>query len=110
MAKLKDFVFEPSAQSALFAMLSPKQRVETANVFRHIKKASQIELAYILMDYIEDGVIPEFQPEDLILSTAFVILTEYEQEEKSAWAITPRSSRSKGPRLIGDIFREIFNK
>lgn len=110
MAKPNNFVFEPSAQSALFAMLSPKQRVETANVFRHLKKASQIELAYILMDYIEDGVIPEFQQEDLILSTAFVILTEFEQREKSSWAITPRPSRPKSPRPIGDIFKEIFNR
>lgn len=89
---MRNTVFPPSAQSELFAMLTPKQRIETSNVFRHLKKASQIELSFALMDFIEDAVIPEFVSEDLILATAFVILTEYElpDSSKSPWAITPK--------------------
>ena len=111
----KDFEFPQSAQSDLFAMLTPKQRVETANVFRHIKKASQVELSYALMDYIEDAVIPHFDPEDLILATAFVTLTHYNMPEKAPWSITPGQNHKvkqlpapRQPRRLGDIISDIF--
>lgn len=122
----KNFEFPQSAQSDLFAKLTPKQRVETANVFRHIKKASQVELSYALMDYIEDAVIPDFEPEELILAAAFVTLTHYNMPEKAPWSITPYQAeglklRVEGtpstltphpstyrPRRLGDIISDIF--
>lgn len=122
----KNFEFPQSAQSDLFAMLTPKQRVETANVFRHIKKASQVELSYALMDFIEDAVIPDFAPEDLILATAFVTLTHYNMPEKAPWSITPYQVEgsklsvegtpstftphpsTNRPRRLGNIINDIF--
>ena len=108
---MRDSKFPPSAQSDLFAMLTPEQRIETANVFRHLKKASQTELSYILMQYIEDAVIPEFQSEDLMLSAAFVFLTGYEMPDKAPWRIMPRQNekpKTKQPRRLGDIISDIF--
>lgn len=111
---MEDLKFPPSVQSELFAMLTPKQRIETANVFRHIKKASQVELSFALMDFIEDAVIPDFDPEDLILATAFVTLTNYNMPEKAPWAITPGQNADpddrplRKPRRIGDIIGDMF--
>lgn len=112
---MKNFEFPESVQSNLYAMLTEKQRVETSNVFRHLKKPSQVELSFILMDYIEDAVIPEFQPEDLILSAAFVTLTSYGMPDRAPWAITPGQNHaikqlpaSKQPRRLGEILADVF--
>lgn len=111
----KDFVFPHSVQVELFDMLTDKQKIETANVFRHLKKASQVELCFALMDYIEDAVIPDFTDEDLILATGFVSLTGYQMPEKAPWAILPGQNKTikelpapKQPRRLGDILGEMF--
>lgn len=85
--KKKDLNHSP--QRELWRKLTVKQKAETAAVLRHLKKLSQIELCYVLLDYIEDGVIPEFAEEDFMLSAAFVFLTGFELEQKHTWQIQP---------------------
>ena len=90
------FTFPQSPQSDLWALLTPEQRIETAKVFRHLKCATQIQLCYILKDYIEDAVIPEFQEDELLMSAAFVILTGYEMNTKPTWCIQPLCKPADG--------------
>ena len=85
----KNFVFPVSPQSDLWAKLTAKQQAEVAAVFRHMKKAAQIQLCYILMEYIDDAVVPEFQDDELLLSAAFVYLTSYKMPDKAPWRILP---------------------
>ena len=78
--KTKDL--NPSPQRELWRKL-------TAAVLRHLKKRSQIELCYVLLDYIEDGIVPEFDEDEFMLSAAFVFLTGFELEQKLTWQIQP---------------------
>lgn len=112
---MTEFKFPPSVQSDLFAKLTPRQQIETANVFRHIKKGSQVQLAYVLLDYIEDAVIPDFQDDEMVLAASFVSLTCHGMEEKAPWAIRPfqndkdaQKHENHQPRKIGDIIKEFF--
>ena len=91
--KKERFSFPSSVQGDLFKMLTPKQRIETANVLRHLKNCSQIELCFILMDYIEQGEVPSFEPDQFILALAFTALTFHNVENKAPWAIKPCSDR-----------------
>lgn len=84
---MQDFRFAPSAQSNLFAMLTTEQQRNVADVFRHLKKGSQVALSYLLMDYIRIGLIPSFSDEDYFLETAFAVLTEYDMKTKSSSSI-----------------------
>jgi len=92
----KTFVFPASPQSELWAKLTAKQQAEVAAVFRHMKKGAQIQLCYILDEYITDAVIPEFQEDELLLSAAFVFLTGYEMPEKAPWRIVPFQGEGLG--------------
>lgn len=85
--KTKDL--NPSPQRELWRKLTAMQKAETAAVLRHLKKRSQIELCYVLLDYIEDGIVPEFDEDEFMLSAAFVFLTGFELEQKLTWQIQP---------------------
>lgn len=85
--KTKDL--NPSPQRELWRKLTAKKKTETAAVLRHLKKRSQIELCYVLLDYIEDGIVPEFDEDEFMLSAAFVFLTGFELEQKLTWQIQP---------------------
>lgn len=85
--KTKDL--NPSPQRELWRKLTAKQKTETAAVLRHLKILSQIELCYALLDYIEDGIVPEFDEDEFMLSAAFVFLTGFELEQKLTWQIQP---------------------
>lgn len=85
----KSFVFPASPQTDLWAKLTAKQQAEVAAVFRHLKKAAQVQLCYILMEYIDDAVVPEFLEDELLLSAAFVYLTGYKMPDKAPWRIKP---------------------
>lgn len=122
----KNLVFPVSPQSDLWTKLTAKQQAEVAAVFRHMKKAAQIQLCYILMEYIDDAVVPEFQDDELLLSAAFVYLTSYKMPDKAPWRILPgqgvgckeegvRKSQSLNsklstlnPRKLKDIINDIF--
>lgn len=113
----KNFVFPVSPQSDLWTKLTAKQQAEVAAVFRHMKKAAQIQLCYILMEYIEDAVVPEFQEDELLLSAAFVYLTGYKMPDKAPWRILPGSANDNycpnsvaGHRVmkLKDIISDIF--
>lgn len=114
---MKKFSFPVSPQSDLWAKLTAKQQAEVAAVFRHMKKAAQIQLCYILMEYIDDAVVPEFQDDELLLSAAFVYLTSYKMPDKAPWRILPGTANDKfipnsvaGHRVkkLKDIINDIF--
>lgn len=92
---MKNFSFPASPQSDLWAKLTAKQQAEVAAVFRHMKKAAQIQLCYILMEYIDSAVVPEFQEDELLLSAAFVYLTGYNMPDKAPWRIFPSFNSNK---------------
>ena len=78
---------QPSPQSRLWTMLTARQQAEVAAVFRHLKMAAQIQLCYVLMDYIEYGSVPVFSEDEVLPATAFTFLTSYGMDEKAPWRI-----------------------
>ena len=85
--KTKDL--NPSPQRELWEKLTARQKSEAAAVLRHLKKRSQIELCFALLDYIDDGVIPEYNEDDFMLSASFVFLTGFAMEQRTSWQINP---------------------
>jgi len=59
----KETVFDPdyrNVQAELWTRLSEDQQKVVASVFCHLKNHAQIEIAEALIDYIEAGVMTEF--------------------------------------------------
>lgn len=95
-----------SAQGQLWAVTTIKQQTEIAAMFRHLKRDSQTQLAYILLDYIEDGVVPEFTEDEMLLSAAFVFLTGYGLDSNAKWHIRPKSHQQEDPAPHKPTLRE----
>lgn len=81
--------YPASPQTDLWSRLTTRQQAETAALFRHMKKASQVEMCDILCDYIDHAFVPVFPEEELLLAVCFTFLTGHGMEEKAPWRIQP---------------------
>lgn len=60
----KSTVYDPeyrNVQSELWSLLSEEQRTTVGGVFKHLKNHSQIEISEALIDYLEEGILPDIR-------------------------------------------------
>lgn len=98
-----------SAQAELWTKTTRRQQAVIAAVFKHLKTGSQIILAYSLLDYIEDGRLPKFEEDELLLATAFVYLTGYGQDVSHKWQIQPKKPTENLRQQLYDLFPSFKN-
>ena len=66
-----------SVQRELWQMLNREQQAMVANHFRHLKNHAQVAIAEALIDYIEEGILPDFSEAEFLYAATFVKLTGY---------------------------------
>ena len=66
-----------SVQRELWRMLNREQQAMVANHFRHLKNHAQVAIAEALIDYIEEGILPDFSESEFLYAATFVKLTGY---------------------------------
>lgn len=93
-----------SAQAELWTKTTRRQQAEIAAMLKHLKPDSQTKLAYSLLDYIDEGMLPRFEEEELLLATAFVHLTGYQQGESHDWQVQPQNNKAELRQQIYDLF------
>lgn len=72
--------YEPdyqSVQQVLWKLLTPEQQIAVADCFRHLKNHAQKAISEALIDYIKEGILPMFTPDEFIYASIFVKLTGY---------------------------------
>ena len=58
-------------------MLNREQQAIVANHFSHLKNHAQVAIAEALIDYIEEGILPDFSEAEFLYAATFVKLTGY---------------------------------
>ena len=66
-----------SVQRELWRMLNREQQAMVANHFSHLKNHAQVAIAEALIDYIEEGILPDFSESEFLYAATFVKLTGY---------------------------------
>ena len=66
-----------SVQQELWQLLNREQQAMVANHFRHLKNHAQVAIAEALIDYIEEGILPDFSEAQFLYAATFVKLTGY---------------------------------
>ena len=66
-----------SVQRELWRMLNREQQAIVANHFSHLKNHAQVAIAEALIDYIEEGILPDFSESEFLYAATFVKLTGY---------------------------------
>ena len=66
-----------SVQRELWRMLNREQQAMVANHFSHLKNHAQVAIAEALIDYIEEGILPDFSEAEFLYAATFVKLTGY---------------------------------
>ena len=66
-----------SVQRELWRMLNREQQAMVASHFRHLKNHAQVAIAEALIDYIEEGILPDFSESEFLYAATFVKLTGY---------------------------------
>ena len=66
-----------SVQQELWQMLNREQQAMVANHFSHLKNHAQVAIAEALIDYIEEGILPDFSEAEFLYAATFVKLTGY---------------------------------
>ena len=66
-----------SVQRELWQMLNREQQAMVANHFSHLKNHAQVAIAEALIDYIEEGILPDFSEAEFLYAATFVKLTGY---------------------------------
>ena len=66
-----------SVQRELWQMLNREQQAMVASHFRHLKNHAQVAIAEALIDYIEEGILPDFSEAEFLYAATFVKLTGY---------------------------------
>ena len=66
-----------SVQRELWRMLNREQQAMVANHFSHLKNHAQVAIAEALIDYIEEGILPDFSEAQFLYAAPFVKLTGY---------------------------------
>ena len=66
-----------SVQRELWRMLNREQQAIVASHFRHLKNHAQVAIAEALIDYIEEGILPDFSEAEFLYAATFVKLTGY---------------------------------
>ena len=79
-------------QMELWLHLCPFQQRMVATMLRHLKKESQKELCFALIEFIEAGEIPQFSEKDTMLKGAFIFLTGTGMASLPLWAIKTKSN------------------
>lgn len=88
--KKDNFVYPRSVQSDLFGYLKPAQQEFVRPLLRALKKPAQVELCYMLLDYMETGEV--VMGNDIVVGGAFVYITRFGMGE-AAKASEPRVVR-----------------
>lgn len=79
-------------QTELWRQLCPFQQSMVANMLRHLKTESQKKLCFALIEYINEGEIPQFSEKDTMLKGAFIFLTGRGMATLPLWAIRTKSN------------------
>ena len=66
-----------SVQQELWQLLNREQQAMVASHFRHLKNHAQVAIAEALIDYIEEGILPDFSEAEFLYAAIFVKLTGY---------------------------------
>ena len=66
-----------SVQQELWQLLNREQQTMVASHFRHLKNHAQVAIAEALIDYIEEGILPDFSEAEFLYAATFVKLTGY---------------------------------
>ena len=66
-----------SVQQELWQLLNREQQAMVASHFRHLKNHAQVAIAEALIDYIEEGILPDFSEAEFLYAATFVKLTGY---------------------------------
>ena len=66
-----------SVQQELWQLLNREQQAIVANHFSHLKNHAQVAIAEALIDYIEEGILPDFSEAEFLYAATFVKLTGY---------------------------------
>ena len=66
-----------SVQRELWRMLNREKQAMVANHFSHLKNHAQVAIAEALIDYIEEGILPDFSEAEFLYAATFVKLTGY---------------------------------
>ena len=66
-----------SVQQELWQLLNREQQAMVANHFSHLKNHAQVAIAEALIDYIEEGILPDFSEAEFLYAATFVKLTGY---------------------------------
>ena len=74
-------------QGELWRQLCPFQQRMVANMLRHLKKESQKQLCFSLIEFIDEGEMPQFDEKDIMLKGAFYFLTGMGMATLPMWAI-----------------------
>lgn len=98
-----------SAQAELWSKTTRRQQAEIAAMFQHMKPISQEILAFSLIDYIDEGALPKFEEDELLLATAFVYLTGYGQDASHKWQIQPKKPTENLRQQLYDLFPSFKN-
>ena len=98
-----------SAQAELWSKTTRRQQAEIAAMFQHMKPLSQEILAFSLIYYIDEGALPEFEEDELLLATAFVYLTGYGQDVSHKWQIQPKKPTANLRQQLYDLFPSFKN-
>lgn len=72
--------YPPSVQSTLFGYLNPEQQKAVRPVMRCMKKAYQVTLCAMLLDYMESGNV--FFSDNPLVDGMFIYLTRYNMPEE----------------------------
>lgn len=86
-----------SVQRELWRMLNREQQAIVANHFSHLKNHAQVAIAEALIDYIEEGILPDFSEAEFLYAATFVKLTGYGLVPPNPTDIRPMQERDIRP-------------
>lgn len=86
-----------SVQRELWQLLNREQQAMVANHFRHLKNHAQVAIAEALIDYIEEGILPDFSEDQFLYAATFVKLTGYGLVPPNPTDIRPMQERDIRP-------------
>ena len=72
--KKDNFVYPRSVQSDLFGYLKPAQQEFVRPLLRALKKPAQVELCYMLLDYMETGEVE--LGNDIVVGGMFIYISQ----------------------------------
>ena len=84
-------------------MLNREQQAMVASHFRHLKNHAHVAIAEALIDYIEEGILPDFSEAEFLYAATFVKLTGYGLVPPNPTDIRPMQEADIRPMQEADI-------